>query len=148
MIMKQLLLFCVALFAAGCDPTSADDQQAREAAEAWGDAYFNCDYHDAAAHATPDSRRWLVFAASNTTEQELHLLREAGGARVKASEHFSAANDTMRVVTLAVTKVLTVRQHTAALLDDGEVSVTVVKRDGQWKVRMASLPQNEMRSRD
>ena len=146
--MKQLLLFVAAILMAGCDIGMDGDQQAKNVAGDWADAYFNCDYKDASKYVTPESQKWLQYAASNTTAEELKLLKEAGGAQVSVSDAFDEANDTMRLVTLNVTNVLTTQQQTSVLTKDVTFKVMVVKHDGDWKVRMAGLPQSGKQSRD
>lgn len=143
MIMKQLLLFMVTVLMVGCDTAMSNGQEACDAAGAWADAYFNCDYKDAKGYVTDDSQKWLQFAASNTTEQDLKRLQEAGGARVTASDS-DGGNDTLQLVTLTVSNVLTA----TGVADEGTFHVTVVKRDAGWQVRMEGLPQSGMRSRD
>ena len=146
--MKLLLLFVAAILMAGCDIGMDGDQQAKNVAGDWADAYFNCDYKDASKYVTPESQKWLQYAASNTTAEELKLLKEAGGAQVSVSDAFDEANDTMRLVTLNVTNVLTTQQQTSVLTKDVTFKVMVVKHDGDWKVRMAGLPQSGKQSRD
>ena len=147
--MKQLLLFFAAIITAGCVAGMDGDQQAREVAWNWADAYFNCDYKDAGEYVTPESQKWLQYAASNTTSEELKLLQGAGGAQVTVDEGFVEANDTMRLVTLKVTNSLKPAvQEGAELLKDGTFKVVVVKRDADWQVRMAGLPRSEKQSRD
>ena len=143
MIMKQLLLFMAAALMAGCDAATGSDQGARDAAGAWADAYFNCDFKDAKGYVTDDSQKWLHFAASNTTEQDLKQLKETGGARVTVSD-IDEANDTTRLVTLTVSNVLTA----TGVAQEATFHVTVVKRDAGWQVRMEGLPQSGMQSRD
>ena len=147
--MKLLLLFMGAILLAGCDGGMDGDQQARNAAEDWADAYFNCDFKDASEYVTPESRKWLQYAASNTTAEELKRLQDAGGAKVTASEGFDEANDTMRLVTLNVTNSLKPNgQGTAEISKDAIFKVEVVKRDAGWQVRMEGLPRSEKQSRD
>ncbi len=147
--MKQLLLFMGAILLAGCDGGMDGDQQAREAAGDWADAYFNCDFKDASEYVTPESKKWLLYAASNITAEELKQLQDAGGAKVTASEGFDEANDTMRLVTLNVTNSLKSNgQGTTEIIKDATFKVEVVKRDAGWKVRMAGLPRSEKQSRD
>ena len=138
-----------AILLAGCDGGMDGDQQARNAAEDWADAYFNCDFKDASEYVTPESRKWLQYAASNTTAEELKRLQDAGGAKVTASEGFDEANDTMRLVTLNVTNSLKPNgQGTAEISKDAIFKVEVVKRDAGWQVRMVGLPRSEKQSRD
>ena len=147
--MKQLLLFMGAILFAGCEGGMDSDQQARHAAEEWADAYFNCDFKDASEYVTPESQKWLQYAASNTSAEELKQLQESGGAKVIASEGFDEANDTMRLVTLNVTNSLKPNgQGTAEIIKEATFKVEVVKRDAGWQVRMAGLPRSEKQNRD
>lgn len=145
--MKLLLLFLAAILMAGCDMGIDGDQQAKNVAEAWADAYFNCDYKDASGYVTPESQKWLQYAASNTTAEELKVLKDAGGAQVAVEELFDEANDTMRLVTLNVTNSLKPSKN-PELVKDGMYKVVVVKRADSWQVRMVGLPRNEKQSRD
>ena len=147
--MKKLLILAMVLSLTACKLTNREDTLATDVAVQWGEAFFNCDYHAAQALSTPESRRWLQFAASNTTQQDLDLLKQHA-AEVEATDYFPAANDTLRVVQLVVRNSLSPAVNGGAPLqvDEALFSVTVVKRNDQWLVRMASLPRNERQSRD
>ena len=147
--MKYLLLSLTALLLTACSVVGDDDEVIR-VAEIWGNAYFNCDYHRAAEYSTPESDRWLRFAASNTTEGDLQLLRDHQ-AVAAASDYFTVANDTLRVVTLHVdhyVKPTLLGQQTSVQADNGQFHVTVVKRGRQWLVRMEGLPRSERQNHD
>ena len=146
--MKQLLLFSVVILTVACELGMDGDQQARQVAGNWADAYFNCDFKDASGYVTPESQKWLQYAASNTTEEELKMLKNAGGARVSVDDSFDEANDTMRLVTLNVTNVLTTQQQKPVIAEEGTFKVMVVKRDGEWQVRMAGLLQSGKQNHD
>ena len=146
--MRQLFFLLTALTMASCNAGFEGDDAALDVASQWADAYFNCDFHEAANYATPESDKWLRFAASNTTEQDLQVLQ--GNATATADDYFTVANDTLRVVTLHVRNFLkpAVVGSTPQLQEEGTFLVTVVKRDGKWKVRMEDLPRSEKQSRD
>ena len=146
--MKHLKMMIGLLLLTGCGEATESDDAARQVAQAWGDAYFNCDYKDAGNYVTQESQKWLQYAASNTTEQELELLQEVGGASIAVSDWFEAANDTLRLVTLTVTNFLTEQHQTPTITKEGTYKVAVVKRDAGWQVRMEGLPQNEKQNRD
>ena len=146
--MRQLFLLLSAAIMASCNIGQEGDDVALNVATDWADAYFNCDFHEAASYATAESERWLRFAASNTTEQDLQTVK--GGATADADDYFTVANDTLRVVTLHVRDFLkpVAVGEPAQLQEEGTFLVTVVKRDGKWKVRMEGLPRSEKQSRD
>ena len=147
--MKKYLILSLTLALTACNMMHNDDDQATAIAIEWGEAFFNCDYHAAEALSTPDSRRWLQFAASNTTQQDLDLLKQHA-AEVEATDFFPEANDTLRVVELAVRNSVkpTIAGEQPSQIEKAMFRTTVVKRNGSWLVRMASLPRSEKQSRD
>ncbi len=147
--MKKTLVLALSLLLAACDMIQNDDNEATSTAVQWGEAFFNGDYHAAEALCTPESRRWLQFAASNTTQQDLDLLKQHA-AQVEATDFFPEANDTLRVVELVVCNSVkpTVAGEEPSQIDKAVFHTTVVKRNGSWLVRMASLPQSEKQSHD
>ena len=147
--MKKTLVLALSLLLAACDMIQNDDNETTSTAVQWGEAFFNCDYHAAEALCTPESRRWLQFAASNTTQQDLDLLKQHA-AQVEATDFFPEANDTLRVVELVVCNSVkpTVAGEEPSQIDKAVFHTTVVKRNGSWLVRMASLPQSEKQSHD
>ena len=147
--MKKLLIWALALSLTACSMLRKDDDQATAVAVEWGEAFFNCDYHAAEALCTPESRRWLQFAASNTTQHDLDMLRQQA-AQVEATEFFPEASDTLRVVELVVRNSVspTIHGGESAQVEEALFHVTVVKRNGSWQIRMASLPRSEKQSRD
>ena len=147
--MKKLLICTLLLSLTACNMIQRDDDQATAVAVEWGDAFFNCDYHAAEALSTPESRRWLQFAASNTTQHDLDLLKQHA-AEVEATDFFPDANDTLRVVELVVHNSISPSIHAgeSSQVDKALFHITVVKRNGNWLVRMADLPRSEKQSRD
>ena len=147
--MKPFFICCLVLLATACDLRNNGDREAMNVAAEWADAYFNADYHAAEALCTPDSRRYLAFAASNTTQHDLDLLK-ATPANVETDDFFPEANDTLRVVMLKVHHYIrpALLGQTSRQEDEGLFRVTVVKRDKRWLVRMADLPRSEKQSRD
>jgi hypothetical protein len=147
--MKKLLICALMLSLTACNMIQRDDDQATAVAVEWGEAFFNCDYHAAEALSTPESRRWLQFAASNTTQHDLDLLKQHT-AEVEATDFFPDANDTLRVVELAVSNSISPSIHAGESSQEEKAlfHITVVKRNGSWLVRMADLPRSEKQSRD
>jgi len=147
--MKKYLILSLTLALTACNMMQNDDDQATAIAIEWGEAFFNCDYHAAEALSTPDSRRWLQFAASNTTQQDLDLLKQHA-AEVEATDFFPEANDTLRMVELVVRNSVkpTIAGEEPSQIEKAMFRTTVVKRNGSWLVRMASLPRSEKQSRD
>ena len=147
--MKKILIFALTLSMTACSMIQSDDDKATDVAIEWGEAFFNCDYHAAEQLSTPESRRWLQFAASNTTQHDLDLLKQHA-AEVEATDFFPEANDTLRVVELEVSNSIspTLNGEESVQQEEALFHVTVVNRNCSWLVRMAGLPRNEKQSRD
>jgi hypothetical protein len=148
--MKVFFLFCTAFLMTGCSLVMTDDNEAMDVAARWAEAYFNYDFHEAEQFVTPESERWLRFAASNTTEHDLQLVQEDGEAIVDVDDFFTEANDTLRIVQLRVRNFVsaTLPADSAHRVEEALFNITTVLRDGKWKVRMEGLPQSEKLSRD
>ncbi len=147
---KYISLFTI-VFLAACSFGNQGDEEALQVAEQWGDAFFNCDFHRAERYCTTDSKQWLQFAASNTTEQDLQLLQQnEDGATVTAEDFFPEANDTMRMVMLQVKNHLSTPAigDTAIMVEKSVFRIPVVKQKGEWRVKMEDLPRSGRQSRD
>ena len=141
-------LICIAGFLTSCQLADDDETNAQNVAEKWAAAYFHCDFHDAAKYCTPESQRWLRFAASNTTQHNLDLL-SAKPVNIDIEDCYAANSDTLYIVRLSVENFL----KPTALGDtttqaDGLFDLTLVKRDGEWLVKMEGLPRSEKQSHD
>ncbi len=147
--MKVFLLVLACAVMVSCGGGLDGDADARQTALRWADAYFNCDYHEAAACVTDDSQKWLRFAASNTTAADLELLRNTP-AIVQDDDIKTAVGDSVRVVSLTINNYLDANGlgDRAKQLKEGRFLITVVVQDGDWKVRMEGLPRSEKQSRD
>jgi hypothetical protein len=147
--MKKLLIFALMLSLTACNMIQRDSNKATDVAVQWGEAFFNCDYHAAETLCTPESRRWLQFAASNTTQHDLDLLKQHA-AEVESTDYFPEANDTLRIVELVVHNSIVPSIDAEKSSQEGQAlfHVTVVKRNGSWLVRMAGLPRSEKQNRD
>jgi hypothetical protein len=147
--MKSFFLGIMVFLMAACSLQNDGDEEAMGTAQDWADAYFNADYHAAEALSTPESKRFLQFAASNTTQHDLDLLKETP-ALVEVDDFFPDANDSLRVVVLKVYNYVkpALLGQTSQQEDEGLFRVTVVKRSERWMVRMADLPRSEKQSRD
>ena len=154
--MKALYIYCrrrtAALFvcsllflATGCGCGNADRDDAEATALAFANAYFNYNFDEAAKFCTQDSRRWLSFAASNVYGADLEVLRNMDtGATVDVAEMDFPDGDSTAVVTVEVSGFM--QRDTIGkagrVVEEGVFTLSLVRRDGQWKVRMAGLPRN------
>jgi hypothetical protein len=145
-----LIMTAVAALTACTDGVDSQQEKAGRAATAFSEAYFNYDFKRALELTTPESAKWISFAASNITQEDVDLLNTRDGGVVVDLDECQMVNDT------TYEAVLTVDNYMAAdsigrpgeFRNGGEFRLKVVLRNNKWQVKMEGLPQNEKRSRD
>lgn len=140
-IRSLLLLFPTLLLLAACGQPEAG-QQAQAAADKFAAAYFNYDFPTALTLCTPESQKWLRFAASNVYEADLEVLRSMDeGAEVEPSE-VESLGDTVATVSVAVSHYM--QRDTIGRpghVTEGQTyHLRLVKRSGQWLVSLDGIP--------
>lgn len=124
---------------------------ADETATQWAEAFFNYQYDRAARFVTPESRKWISFAASNISEQDVEILRQQENMANIILLDCVQTNESTWTATIEVNHFLVRDSLDKAghLVDtDTEFQVDIVERDKRMFVRMEGLPQSGMRSRD
>lgn len=149
--MGRLWMIAVMALLLSCDDTAGEGQEVAErVATAWGQAYFNYDFERAAKYATPESRRWLSFAASNVYQADIDVLNaQENGASVEVTD-YEVTGDTTAMVVMEVRNFLQRDTIGSAgrMVDEATFRISLVTRDKRVLVRMAGLPRSEKRSRD
>ena len=151
--MKNLALFIIlplAILTACEGHEKSQEELVSECATGFAEAYFNYDFQQAERFVTPESSRWLKFAASNIGEADVEQLNNHGeAATVELTDHENTS-DTTIVVTVEVDNYLQFDSigGRGTLADDGEYRLTLVNRNGNWLIRMEGLPRSEKHSRD
>lgn len=127
-----------------CTAIDDSDAAAIETAENFAQAFFNYDFHKAEPFVTPESRKWLRFAASNAAQDDLDLINECNAqAKVDMIEETSA--DTLLLVHLLVSdyvKPALLGQKAVRSDKEGLFPLTMVLRDGSWQVKLEGLPRS------
>ena len=140
---------CLFLFSACSQDQTDSEEKYSQQALAFAEAYFNYDYKEASKLVTPESRKWLSFAASNITQEDIDLINAQDGATVTVSD-FTYYNDSTAMVTLDVENF--VRKDTlfrsASVIEKDRFRLEVVRRDREYLVKMEGLPQSERQNRD
>lgn len=152
MLMQRFFLFMLLTIAAmACHFDNQDgSEQADLAVTEWAEAYFNCQFEKAARLVTPESRKWLRFAATNITEKDIEVLRalDAGATVILVS--CEQENDTTWAAVVDVEHFLLTDSldQGGHMADEGTFRVNVVERNQRMYVKMEGLPQNGMHNPD
>ena len=99
--MKKLFILALSATLAACQLSTDSDEAAKDVAQQWAEAFFNCDFHKAESCSTTESSSWLHFAAANTMPHDIDLLNERN-AQVESVQLQSAGSDTLRTAVLKV----------------------------------------------
>lgn len=136
-----LLSLAIALLSVACGQAGAD-KQVRQAADAFAAAYFDYDLAAAIPLCTPESERWLRFAASSISEADLDVLRSMDEGADASPSQIESLGDTVATVSVAVDNYM--QRDTigrAGHVVDGQVyHFRLVQRGGKWLVSLDGLP--------
>ena len=119
-------------------------------AEGFADKYFNYDLAGAAGLCTPESGKWIAFAASNVTQEDVDMLNAREESAECSAETVELTGDSTATAECRVENFL--RPDTlgrpAEMTGEAVYAISLVKRNGRWLVKMEGLPQSGRRSRD
>mgnify|MGYP000202175374 CR=1 FL=1 len=138
--MKYYLLVVLAFLGAGCQLHDENGLEAVDKAlTSWANAYFAYDYEEALKHLTPESEKWIRFAASNITEQDVRFINEHNkGVHIEITDHQPIIGDTACTARLRVTGYaqLGFTEQDNQVVDQADYQIALVMRDGEWLVKM------------
>ena len=150
--MKRVLLFAFTLLlCVSCDQAEKDpDAMVVERVAAFASAYFNYDFEKALKLVTPDSEKWLHYAASNVTQEDVDLLNAQETAATAEAEGYERLNDSTLVVTLTVRDFLTKDslEGVGRIAEEAQFRMVAIRQGNSCLVRMEGLPRSERQSRD
>lgn len=147
---KIAFLLSVTALTACTDNMSSQQEKAGRTATSFAEAYFNYDFKKAIELTTPETTKWIRFAASNISEEDLNELNNRTEGASVTLTGCELLNDTTCEAVLEIGNYLTADSIGRPIVSrhDGVFRLTVIQRDGQWKIRMAGLPRSETRSHD
>jgi len=122
-----------------------------EVTDSFATNYFNALYEQAARFATPESERYLRFAASQIGQEDIDLLnQQEEPATIEIQNVEIEDGDTTATVSLNVMNYLCMDTIGKAghMVENGEFKIMLVFKNKQWRVRMEGLPQNEKMNHD
>ena len=149
--MKYYLLSIMLLLLNGCqlhddNGSGAVDKSLQE----WAEAYFTFKYEDALEYMTPESEKWIRFAATNITEKDIDFInRQNNVVKVDILDRQISADTTCisRIRVSDFVQLGFVGQENK-VVDQAEFQIPLVQRDGKWLVRMEGQLQSGRQSRD
>ncbi|MDD7258427.1 MAG: hypothetical protein PUH24_09220 [Prevotellaceae bacterium] len=135
----------LAFMLASCSSKNDDDNaQLAEMADSFAANYFSYDFSGALRFCTEESAKWLHYAASNVTQEDIDVLK---GLEAKADITIGSIyilDDSTAAIEMAVSHFLEMDSIGKAgkMVDEATFSINAVKRNGKWKIRMEGLPRS------
>ena len=127
----------------GCLPHEGSEEQLKADVDSFATFYYNWHFPKAMKYCTPESERWLRYAASNVHEGDIEQLRQkAEDATVEITDVDFGDNEASAVVTLTVKNFLqmdTIGQE-AHLIPQAEFQLPMELHGDKWKVKLEKLP--------
>ena len=118
------------------------ENDAREAVDSFSVAYFNWRFADAMPFVTPQSTRWLRFAAAQVEQEDVDSLRAKRYAAEVKVDDVSSVDDTTKLATVIVRDFLAMdsigRGPHAVPIDTFRIPLALT--GGYWRVRLSRLP--------
>ena len=126
------------------------DEQVEKCANAFAEAYFNYEFMEARERVTPESEKWLRFAASNMTQEDIDMLNAKSVPATTAVNDITTVDDTTAIAVVEVKDFLQKDSigKAGSIVDEATFALTVVKRDKEYFVRMEGLPRSERQNLD
>jgi|SRR5574344_189205 hypothetical protein len=135
----------------GCGKLHTSDKQLNDEVNAFATSYFNYDFHGALSHCTPESRKWIVYAASNIHDADIDVLRNAKeGASVEIKDYVFDDNDSTGYALVTVNNYMRMDTIGKAcqLISKSDFRLPIVMRNNKWTIKMEGLPRSERQSHD
>ena len=146
----SLLAFALACFSCSGNLGSSESRLVT-CADSFAVHYFNYHFADAMRFCTPESEKWLRYAASNVHQADIDKLRaQEEPATVEIGE--TEINETDSTATISMTVSNFLRMDSIGTsghwVSHATFKFQAVCKNKQWKIRMEDLPRSERRNRD
>ena len=147
-IFNILIVMVLALAATACaNHKEAPPTTLEERVDSFANAYFNWQFHKAINHVTPESEKWMRYAASQVHTADLKLINaQEEKARVEI-EDIELIDDTMAKAKIAVYNYMRMDTigNAGRMIDEARFTLTAKCRTEKkkWMIELNGLPRHE-----
>lgn len=113
--------------------------------------YFNYEYKNAIDYVTPDSRKWIIYVASNLSDDDIEALNtKTAPAVTEITDLTYNAYDSTGIVVVAVKNNMAFDSIgvTGHIADEQIYRIPFVRYENRWKIKMEAPLRNEKSDRD
>ena len=146
-----LTMIAIITTSSSCKQEPGSEEQLLEDADSFAVNFYNWHFEQALRYCTPESGKWLRYAASNVHEADVELLRnKAEDATVEINDIDFGDDEVSAIADITVRNFLQMDSigEEAHLVEEADFLLPMCMENGVWKVRMASLPQSGKRNHD
>lgn len=137
---RCFLVMIISLIVVSCGKERQDDP--RTVVESFANAYFNWRFKEAEHFVTDESKKWIVFAASQVDSEDIDSLRAMEYAATVEVEDIDDIDDSTAVATVTVKDFLSsdsIGKH-PCIQEEGNFQIPVLFDGKNWKVKLTRLP--------
>lgn len=150
----KLIIFSMSVWV-GCLLITAcsshkDEPQLKETVNGFAATFFNWQLNEALPYCTPESKKWIEYAGSQITQEDIDLLKaQDEGASHQLEDINYQAGDTTATVVIKVKNVMLLDSigTSGKMMEKASFQIHLCYRNKQWKVLLTSLPR-PMRNSD
>ncbi len=132
-----------ALTIVGCQAHEGSEEQLKTDVDSFATYYYNWHFSQAAKYCTPESERWLRYAASNVHEADIELLRQKEEDATFEIKDIDFGDDEVTanvVVTVCNFLQMDTIGQAAHLVEQADFHLPMELSQGKWKVKLDKLP--------
>lgn len=132
----HIIVVLISSFLVACSSdTDTQKEQLIGIAEKFTKSLYNYDFESAFSYCTESSRKWIMFYASNVTEEALKMKNDNILSEVE-TKSVSYTNDSTALVNCFITNKISLSSSDNVSLTNEQVTVMMVKRENKWLVKM------------
>lgn len=137
------------LLIAACS-SHKNEHKLKETANSFAETFFNWQLNEALPYCTPESKKWIEYAGSQITQEDIDLLKtQDEGASHQLEDINYQAGDTTATIVVKVKNVMLLDSigKSGKIMEKASFQIHLCYRNKQWKVLLTSLPR-PMRNSD
>lgn len=126
-----------------CQSHEGSEKQLKEDVDSFATNYYNWHFKEATKYCTPESEKWLQYAASNVQQTDINQLRaKETDAAIEVQDIQYHGNGMSATIKLQVTNFLQMDTigTEAHYIEKASFLLPIVLHDGKWKIQLEKLP--------
>jgi hypothetical protein len=131
----------IPLFFISCGHVT-NESELKETVDSFATTYYNWQFQKTVMYCTPESEKWLCYAASNVHQADIDMLRSQDEGASHEINDIKAINDSTATAFVTIHNFLRMDTIGKAgqMVKDANVTLSLKYRKERWMVHLNSLP--------